>query len=93
MSETTPKKSRGRRQEKIGVVVSSQMNKTVVVAVEFTAMHRLYHRLEKRTSKFYAHDEENDCQAGDRVRLVSCHPLSKTKRWRVAEVLRRANEG
>jgi len=92
MTETTRDKTH-RRQEKVGVVVSNRMNKTVIVAVETTAMHRLYQRFYKKTSKFYAHDEENRCQPGDRVRLVSSRPLSKLKRWRVAEVLKRSEEG
>ena len=92
MSETT-QKDRGRRQEKVGVVLSSKMDKTVVVAVEKTITHRLYHRYQKRTSKFYAHDEENRCKPGDRVRLVASRPLSRLKRWRVAEILSRAEEG
>ena len=83
---------RGRRQEKIGVVVSSKMDKTVVVEVEKTITHRLYHRYQKRTSKFYAHDEKNVCTVGDRVRLVATRPLSKLKRWSVAEVLKKAGE-
>ncbi len=91
MSETTSK-DRGRRQEKVGVVVSSKMDKTVVVAVEKTITHRLYHRYQKRTSKFYAHDEENACNVGDRVRLVATRPLSRLKRWRVGEVLQKAGE-
>ena len=83
---------RGRRQEKIGVVVSSKMDKTVVVEVEKTITHRLYHRYQKRTSKFYAHDEKNVCTVGDRVRLVATRPISKLKRWSVAEVLKKAGE-
>jgi small subunit ribosomal protein S17 len=92
MSETTKSNARGQRQEKVGVVVSSRMNKTVVVAVEYTVMHRLYQRFYKKTSKFYAHDEENRCKPGDRVRLVSSRPLSRLKRWRVAEIVRPAEE-
>jgi len=88
MSETTSSKT-SRRQEKVGVVVSSRMDKTVVVAVETTVMHRLYQRFYKKTSKFYAHDEANSCMPGDRVRLVASRPLSKLKRWRVAEILKR----
>ena len=84
--------ARGRRQEKIGVVVSSKMDKTVVVEIEKTITHRLYHRYQKRTSKFYAHDEKNVCTVGDRVRLVATRPLSKLKRWSVSEVLKKAGE-
>jgi small subunit ribosomal protein S17 len=90
---TTKQPARGRRQEKVGTVVSSRMDKTVVVTVEYTVMHRLYQRMQKRTSKFYAHDEANECKPGDRVRLVSSRPLSRLKRWRVAEILQRAEEG
>jgi small subunit ribosomal protein S17 len=92
MSETTATKTRERRQEKQGVVVGSKMDKTVIVAVQYTVMHRLYHRIQKRTSKFYAHDENNDCRTGDRVRLIASRPLSRLKRWRVAEILSRAEE-
>ena len=91
MSETT-QQARGRRQEKVGVVLGSKMDKTVVVAVEKTITHRLYHRYQKRTSKFYAHDEKNVCAVGDRVRLVATRPLSKLKRWSVSEVLKKAGE-
>jgi small subunit ribosomal protein S17 len=80
----------GRRQVKVGTVISSKMNKTVVVQVERPVMHRLYHRMMKRSSKFMAHDEENSCREGDVVALVSSRPLSKNKRWRVKEILERA---
>lgn len=83
---------RSRRQEKVGVVVSDKMDKTVVVAVATTKMHRLYQRFYRKTTKFHAHDETNDCHVGDRVRLVASRPLSRLKRWRVAEVLSRAEE-
>ena len=81
---------RGRRQVKVGRVVSSKMDKTVVVAVEETMTHRLYHRYMKKTKKFHAHDEENRCKVGDEVEIVSSRPLSKTKRWRVREIVKRA---
>jgi len=89
MTETM-QQERGRRQEKVGVVVSAKMDKTVVVVVEKTVTHRLYHRYQKRTSKFVAHDEGNQCKPGDRVRLVSSRPLSRSKRWRVAEIIESA---
>jgi len=91
MSENT-EKARGNRQAKVGVVVSNKMNKTVIVEVEKTVTHRLYHRYQKRTSRFYAHDEANACQIGDQVRLVSTRPLSRLKRWRVDEVVKKAGE-
>jgi small subunit ribosomal protein S17 len=82
--------ARGRRQVKVGRVVSNKMDKTVIVTVQNTATHRLYHRYMKRTSKFAAHDAENRCQIGDLVEIVSSRPLSRTKRWRVHEILKRA---
>jgi small subunit ribosomal protein S17 len=82
--------ARGRRQTKVGRVVSNKMDKTVVVAVEETVTHRLYLRYMKKTKKFHAHDEENQCNVGDEVEIVSSRPLSKTKRWRVREILKRA---
>jgi small subunit ribosomal protein S17 len=81
---------RGRQQVKVGTVISDKMDKSVVVAVQNTVMHRLYHRYLKKTSKFTAHDERNECREGDQVLLVSSRPLSKRKRWKVREVLRRA---
>jgi small subunit ribosomal protein S17 len=81
---------RGRQQVKIGLVVSSKMDKTVVVVVHESTTHRLYHRYMKKTKKFHAHDEENQCKAGDEVEIVSSRPLSKTKRWRVRQILKRA---
>ena len=82
--------ARGRQQVKVGRVVSNKMNKTVVVAVENTVTHRLYHRYLKRTSKFAAHDEPNQCNVGDEVEIVSSRPLSRTKRWRVRRIIKRA---
>lgn len=79
-----------RGQVLIGTVVSDKMDKTVTVAVERTVMHRLYHRYVKRTSKFAAHDEGNECRVGDRVIIVSSRPLSKRKRWRVRKIVERA---
>ncbi len=86
----TETRERGRRQTKIGTVVSNKMDKTVVVAVQNTVTHALYHRYMKRTSKFHAHDEGNQCNVGDQVLIVSSRPLSRTKRWRVREILKRA---
>jgi len=92
MAEQQRADERGRRQVKVGRVVSNSMDKTVVVAVENTVMAPLYRRLMKRTSKFYAHDENNACRVGDQVQIVSCRPLSKLKRWRVQQVLKQALE-
>ena len=81
-----------KRQTKVGTVVSSKMDKTVVVRVEKTYIDSLYHRYVRRTSKFHAHDDGNVCKVGDRVEIVATRPLSKTKRWRVREVLKKAAE-
>ncbi len=78
------------RQTLTGIVVSDKMDKTVTVVVERTIMHRLYKRFVKRTAKFAAHDEQNECKVGDRVVIVSSRPLSKNKRWRVREIVERA---
>jgi small subunit ribosomal protein S17 len=91
--QETQTKTRGRRQVRTGIVVSDKMDKTVVVAVEHTTVHRLYHRYMRRTSKLTAHDETNQCRTGDRVVLVSTRPLSKSKRWRVREILDRSDRG
>jgi len=81
---------RGRRKVRQGKVVSSRMNKTVVVAVERLVKHALYGKYVKRTTKLYAHDEKNDAREGDTVRVVETRPLSKLKRWRVQEIVDRA---
>lgn len=93
MSEQATSAGRGRQQVKVGKVVSDKMDQTVVVAVTNTVMHSLYHRYMKRTSKFYAHDPKNECQVGDRVRIVSSRPLSRLKRWQVQEIVERAERG
>jgi small subunit ribosomal protein S17 len=82
----TPEK--GRRQQKVGRVVSNKMNKTIVVVVETLKKHRIYKRTYKQTKRFQAHDEENICQIGDIVRIEECRPLSKMKRWRLIEVIK-----
>jgi len=74
---------------KVGVVTSNKMNKTVVVAVERLVPHPMYRRTFKKTSTFMAHDEENQCQIGDRVRIVESRPISKQKHWRVTEIIQR----
>ena len=89
-TETQSAAERGRQQGKVGRVVSNKMDKTVIVTVENTVTHRLYHRYLKRTSKFAAHDEQNQCKVGDEVEIVSSRPLSRTKRWRVRSILKRA---
>jgi len=81
---------RGMRKVLTGKVVSDKMDKTVVVAVETLVRHPLYQRTIRRTKKFKAHDEENSCHTGDKVRMMETRPLSKEKRWRVIEILERA---
>ncbi len=78
------------RKVREGLVVSSKMDKTVVVAVTDRVRHRRYGKTLQRTTKLYAHDEANDAREGDRVRLAETRPLSRHKRWRVVEVLERA---
>jgi small subunit ribosomal protein S17 len=91
IQETTQAEpQREQRQTLTGIVVSDKMDKTVTVAVERTIMHRLYKRFVKRTAKFAAHDEKNECKVGDRVVITSSRPLSKNKRWRVSEIVERA---
>ena len=89
MPETSPV-ARAARKERVGIVVSTKMDKTVTVTVETKMMHPIYHKFLKRTKKFHAHDESNTCGVGDRVRIMETRPLSKTKRWRLVEVLERA---
>jgi len=81
------------RKEKVGRVVSDRMDKTIVVSVERLSRHRVYKRVVRLTTKFKAHDEENDAHIGDTVRIEESRPLSATKRWRLVEVLQRAGEG
>ena len=81
---------RNKRREMIGLVVSSKMDKTVTVAVERKTRHPLYKRVVKKTNKFKAHDEENQCSEGDKVRIMETRPLSKTKRWRVVDIIEKA---
>jgi small subunit ribosomal protein S17 len=80
----------GLKNEKIGQVVSTKMAKTIVVEVSRRVPHPLYKRIVGKRKKFYAHDEEGSAKMGDMVRIVECRPLSKLKRWRLAEVVRRA---
>jgi small subunit ribosomal protein S17 len=74
---------RNRRKTRVGLVVSDKMDKTIVVAVEDFVRHSLYGKAVKRTKKFKAHDEENQCNIGDKVRIMETRPLSKDKRWRL----------
>jgi len=78
------------RKTRVGFVVSDKMDKTVVVTVADTYRDKLYDKIMRRQTKYHAHDEQNSCGIGDRVRIVETRPLSKTKRWRVAEILEKA---
>jgi small subunit ribosomal protein S17 len=82
-----PEHPRGRRQERRGVVVSSGMDKTIVVRVDAVKAHPKYLKVVRRSTKFHAHDEENQAKVGDVVRIVETRPLSKTKNWRLAEIV------
>ena len=88
MAETEAKKSL--KNEKVGEVVSTKMAKTIVVEVSRRVPHPLYKRIVAKRKKFYAHDEKATAKMGDVVRIVECRPLSKLKRWQLAEVVRRA---
>ena len=88
MAETEAKQAL--KNEKVGQVVSTKMKKTIVVEVSRRVPHPLYKRIIAKRKKFYAHDEEGTAKSGDIVRIVECRPLSKLKRWRLAEIVRRA---
>jgi len=83
----------GKRKTKVGRVVSDKMDKTIVVSVERTTRHPLYKRVIQPTSKFMAHDEDNEARVGDAVLIEESRPLSATKRWRLVSVISRAGEG
>ena len=80
----------GHKNEKVGEVVSTKMTKTIIVQVSRRVPHPLYKRIITKRKKFYAHDEERRAKLGDVVRIIECRPLSKLKRWRLGEVVRRA---
>lgn len=82
--------TRNLRKERIGVVTSSKMDKSIVVSVERKVKHPKYGKFVKYTKKFHAHDEQNSCNEGDLVRIMETRPLSKTKKWRLVEILERA---
>ena len=86
---TAAPSARGHRKERLGIVVSNKMVKTIVVRVERHFPHPRFKKVVKAYRKFYAHDEKSEAKPGDRVRIVECRPLSKTKRWRLTEILER----
>ncbi|MDA3905804.1 MAG: 30S ribosomal protein S17 [Bacteroidales bacterium] len=81
---------RNLRKERTGLVVSNKMEKSITVVVERKEKHAIYGKFVKRTKKFIAHDENNDCNIGDTVKIAEIRPLSKSKRWRLVEILERA---
>ncbi|HOM62483.1 MAG TPA: 30S ribosomal protein S17 [Dysgonamonadaceae bacterium] len=82
--------TRNLRKERIGVVFSNKMDKTVTVAVKWKEKHPIYGKFVNKTKKFHVHDEKNECNIGDTVRIMETRPLSKTKRWRLVEIIERA---
>jgi len=89
-TEAAPAPARHERQEVTGVVTSAKMEKTIIVKVTRMVQHKLYHRVIRVSKKFYAHDEERKARQGDTVRIVETRPLSKLKRWRLAEIVTRS---
>lgn len=89
MSEVTTEE-RTLRKTRVGKVISTSMDKTVVVAIEDNVKHPMYGKIVKRTKKLHAHDEENHCSVGDVVEVMETRPLSKTKRWRVVTIIEKA---
>ena len=83
-------RERNMRKTVVGKVVSDKMDKTIVVAVEDSVKHMLYNKIVKRTVRFKAHDENNECGIGDRVKIMETRPLSKDKRWRLVEIIEKA---
>lgn len=81
--------TRNLRKERIGVVVSNKMEKSITIAVQSKVKHPMYGKFIKKTSKFMAHDEKNDCNIGDTVKIMETRPLSKNKNWRLVEVIER----
>jgi small subunit ribosomal protein S17 len=90
MAEQQHTGAAGRRNEKVGLVVSNRMQKTIVVEVTRRVPHPLYKRVVTRRKRFYAHDEQQTAQMGDTVRIVECRPMSRLKRWVLGDVIRRA---
>ncbi len=81
---------RNLRKERIGVVFSNKMDKSITVAVKWKEKHPIYGKFVNKTKKFHVHDEKNECNIGDTVRIMETRPLSKTKRWRLVEIIERA---
>jgi len=90
MSEETKKAERNLRKTRTGVVRGNKMDKTITVAVERRVKHPIYGKFVKKTTSFHAHDEKNECTVGDIVKIMETRPLSKTKRWRLVEIVEKA---
>ena len=90
-NNVTATSSRGMRKTREGVVVSDKPDKSIVVRVERTIRHPLYKKVVKRSKRYLVHDEENSCRRGDMVRIMECRPLSRRKRWRLVDVVKRAD--
>lgn len=90
MSDVTETPVAGRRKTRTGIVVSDARDKTVTVRIDGSRPHPVYKKTVRRSSKLHVHDEENSAAVGDRVRIVECRPLSRTKRWRLAEIVEKA---
>ena len=82
--------ARNLRKERVGVVLSTKMDKTITVATIFKEKHPIYGKFVSKTKKYYAHDEKNECNVGDKVRIMETRPLSKMKRWRLVEIIEKA---
>ena len=82
--------TRNLRKERIGVVAGNKMDKSITVAVKWKEKHPIYGKFVSKTKKFHAHDEKNECNIGDTVRIMETRPLSKTKRWRLVEIIEKA---
>ena len=93
MSETTETTERNLRKTRVGRVVSDKMDKTIVVAIEDNVKHSRYKKVIKRTNRLKAHDENNDAKKGDRVLIMETRPLSKDKRWRLAQIIEKSKYG
>ncbi|MBQ2736493.1 MAG: 30S ribosomal protein S17 [Clostridia bacterium] len=82
--------TRNLRKTRVGIVVSDKMDKTIVVAIQDNVKHKVYNKIIKRTTKIHAHDEKNECNIGDKVEVMETRPLSKTKRWRLVQIIEKA---
>ena len=82
--------TRNLRKTRVGIVVSDKMDKTIVVAIQDNVKHKVYNKIIKRTAKIHAHDEKNECNIGDKVEVMETRPLSKTKRWRLVQIIEKA---